>query len=208
MSDITLADVKKDTARIKAERLSREMQEKEDKEQYKKDQEFLEQQSNISEKEALNLIHAKMVKERERALNLDESGILDKLQEIFCFAPTLTIDQMSPEEIVKHQQNLLEMINVIKIHIAATDAAKTELKKTRKKEVEEADRKYKVSPKNEPTVVSSKLNDVEKALWSLAKEYTDSNETSAIQDYYLKLKKEFDKGGMKLVKQYIEENED
>lgn len=149
-------------------------------------------------------LHEENMREVERARSLDETTIADKLASTFCYPPDLTVDQMDDKQIVKHLQNLQEMINVIRTHVHAVEREMHENKKRDKKLMQDADKEYKA--KNEPKVVDNKFNEQEKVLWKLAKEHGNEDDDET-RDIYNALKAILRKSGkMKDVFDYIDEN--
>lgn len=142
--------------------------------------------------------HRNWEKECLRADNLDESSIIDALKETFCYPPTKTVHEMSPEELMNHLDKLQNVIGIIKTHSLQVERRISERKKKNKEESREFDKLYKAKPtERKEVIVSSKLSKVEKALFKLANHY---------EVEYLELKKIWKENGMKGVNAWIEEN--
>lgn len=213
----TLSEVTEDTKRILAEKKDKEREEmlrikrEEEKAEIHRIEEIKEQQEFL-EKQTLNEIVDKNLRIVEYAKNLDETPIEHKLAETFCYPPNKTIKDMSDTEVVKFLNDLTEMISVVRTYVHTVEREMHENKLRDKKAMAEANKAYVV--KNEPTVVSSQLNNVEKQLWAIAKENCDNpNDTDSIRPVYMELKKAWlggyeGKTGMDAVKCYMDANFD
>lgn len=187
----------KEREAMMAEKIRKEKEEKQKIEEIKDQQEFL-------ERTTLADVINKNQREVERAFNLDETSIVDKLAETFCYPPDKTIKDMTDEEIVKHITNLTEMISIIRTHVHTTEREMHENKLRDKKLLAAETKKY-VS-KNEPTVTSNQLNKIEKELWKIA--HDNISDEDEARDCYNAMKIVWKKDGMKGVQRYMDENFD
>lgn len=73
-----------------------------------------------------NMERETFLAEQERAEKMDKSKILELLSQTFCEDPAKTIEEMTPEEVLKHKYTLEETVRTLRVHLLV--AARAEQK--------------------------------------------------------------------------------